>query len=71
MLMQVLVFKTNLTQPRDVRKVQPYLQVHPHIQRWNVDLQDCDNILRIETEQLQPVEIEKILLTAGYYCEAL
>ena len=54
-----------------MRKLKPYLQVHPHIQRWNVDLQDCDNILRIETEQLQPVEVEKILLTAGYYCEAL
>lgn len=69
--MQVLVFKTNLTNTHDVRKLQPYLHLHPHIQRWNVDLKDCDNILRIETEQLQPVEVEKILLTAGYYCEAL
>ena len=69
--MQVLVFKTNLTSIRHVNKVQPYLAVHPGIQRWNVDLQDCDNILRIETEQLQPVEVEKILLTAGYFCEAL
>ena len=69
--MQVLVFKTNLTNTRHVRKVEPFLQLHPHIQRWNVDLHDCDNILRIETEQLQPVEVEKILLKAGYYCEAL
>ncbi len=69
--MQVLVFKTNLTNIRHVRKVETFLEVHPHIQRWNVDLKDCDNILRIETEQLQPVEVEKILLKAGYYCEVL
>lgn len=69
--MQVLVFKTNLTNARHVGKVKPYLAAHPQIQRWNVDLQDCDNILRIETEQLPPVEVKKILLKAGYLCEEL
>lgn len=69
--MQVLVFKTNLSNSRHVRKVEPWLDVHPHIQRWNVDLKDCDNILRVETEKLNEVEVEKILVAAGYYCEAL
>jgi len=69
--MQVLVFKTNLTNTRHIRKVEPYLDVHPHIHRWNVDLHDCDNILRIETEQLPGAEIENLLLKAGYYCEEL
>ncbi len=70
-VMQVLVFKTNLTDRFHVSKVEPYLAVHPQIQRWNVDLQDCDNILRIETEQLLPVEVEKLVTQAGYYCEEL
>jgi len=68
--MQVLVFKTNLINTHCIQKVEPYLD-HPHINRWNVDLQDCDNILRIETEALQGKEIEKLLLKAGYYCEEL
>lgn len=69
--MQVLVFKTNLTDMYHVSKVEPYLAKHPHIQRWNVDLHDCDKVLRIETEQLKPVEVENILWEAGYYCEEL
>lgn len=69
--MQVLVFKTNLTTTHHIRKVEPYLDVHPHIHRWNVDLHDCDNILRIETERLPGAEIESLLLKAGYYCEEL
>ena len=69
--MQVLVFKTNLSNRRQVRKVEPWLDVHPNIQRWNVDLKDCDNILRIETEKMQELEVEKILVEAGFYCQAL
>lgn len=69
--MQVLVFKTNLTNILHIHIVEPYLAAHPQIQRWNVDLQDCDNILRIETEQLQGSDIEKIVSQAGYYCEEL
>jgi hypothetical protein len=69
--MQILVFKTNLSSSSHVRKVVPYLDVHPHIMRWNVDLHDCDKILRIEAEALPPVEVETMLLKAGYYCEEL
>ncbi len=69
--MEVLVFKTNLNNAAHISVVAPCLALHPHIQRWNVDLHDCDNILRIETEQLQGSEVENILSQAGYYCEEL
>jgi hypothetical protein len=69
--MQVLIFKTNLNSMHHIRKVEPCLNVHPYIHRWNVDLHDCDNILRIETENLQGSEIENLLINAGYYCEEL
>jgi hypothetical protein len=71
MFMQVLVFKTNLTNTLHVNKLESFLDVHPQIQRWNVDLQDCDHILRIETEKLPALEIEKMVGKAGYYCELL
>jgi hypothetical protein len=69
--MQVLVFKTNLINSHCIQQVEPQLDVHPHIHRWNVDLHDCDCILRIETEQLAGCEIESLLQQAGYYCEEL
>jgi hypothetical protein len=69
--MEVLVFKTNLTNPNRVHDVETSLDVHPNIFRWNVDLQDCDNVLRIEANDLSAKEIESILSNAGYYCEEL
>jgi hypothetical protein len=47
------------------------LYIHPNIRKWNVDLNDCDNILRIEANDLSGKEVENILLSAGYYCEEL
>jgi hypothetical protein len=69
--MEVLVFKTNLTDNTRVKDIESYLDVDPRIQRWNVDLQDCDNILRIESNGVAVTEVEKILFNAGYYCEEL
>jgi len=70
-LMQVLVFKTNLTDRRHITNVETFLNVHPQINKWNVDLHDCDNILRIEASDLKAIEVERILVSAGYYCEEL
>ena len=69
--MEVLVFKTNLTNPNRVHDVETSLDIHPNIFRWNVDLQDCDNVLRIEANDLSAKKIESILSSAGYYCEEL
>ena len=69
--MEVLVFKTNIADHNHVNHVRSYLNLHPHIYTWNVDLHDCDNILRIETNKLSGKEVEAILLQAGYYCEEL
>jgi cell fate (sporulation/competence/biofilm development) regulator YmcA (YheA/YmcA/DUF963 family) len=69
--MNILVFKTNLTNPQRISEVESTLDVHPHILRWNVDLDDCDNILRIVSQNIEAKEIEDMLLSAGYYCEEL
>ena len=69
--MEVLVFKTNLTDTKRIHDIESSLDVHPNIKRWNVDLHDCDNILRIEANDLSPKEVEELLLSAGYYCEEL
>jgi hypothetical protein len=68
---QVLVFKTNLANNRHIKKIESSLNLHPHIQEWNVDLHDCDKILRIVTEKIHPSEIEKIVFNAGYSCKEL
>ena len=68
---EILVFKTNLTDAKHIKEVESLLDVHPHIIQWNVDLNDCDNVLRIVSRNIAGAEIENILLNAGYYCEEL
>lgn len=69
--MDILIFKTNLHNPELVNQARPVLQNLPGIHRWNVDMHDCDNILRIEAQQLSARAVESRLQDAGYYCEEL
>lgn len=68
---EILVFKTNLTDAKRIEGVESLLDIHPHIIQWNVDLNDCDKVLRIVSKNIAAQEIETILLGAGYYCEEL
>lgn len=67
----ILVFKTNLSDVKRVNDVESLLKLQPHIIKWNVDLDDCDNVLRIVSRNITGAEIENILLSAGWYCEEL
>ncbi len=69
--MQILVFKTNLADPESIRNVSSSLNIHPDIMKWNVDLHDRDNVLRIVSQNIGAGEIEQLVLKAGYYCEEL
>jgi hypothetical protein len=69
--MDILIFKTNLYSPERISQIEPVLQNIKGINRWNVDIHDCDNVLRIEATELSPRSIETILQEAGYFCEEL
>lgn len=69
--MQILVFKTNLTNTRHIKKIGSSLNQHPHIKEWNVDLHDCDKVLRVVSEHIAGSEVEQIVLDAGHFCKEL
>lgn len=69
--MDILIFKTNLSHRVHINKVQPHIQQIQGIKRWNVDVQDCDHVLRIEAQEVSPRSIEQVLQSAGYYCEEM
>ena len=56
--MNILVFKTNLTDAKRISDIEPDMDVHPHIIEWNVDLHDSDNILRVVARNIIPSTIE-------------
>lgn len=68
---EVLVFKTNLSNTNRIADVESKLDIHPGIYKWNIDLNDCDFVLRIVSRNITPTEVENMVLSAGYYCEEL
>jgi hypothetical protein len=70
--MHILVFKTNLEDMGSVHHAGRLLNPMSGIHRWNVDLHDSDNILRIEADPLvTPKLVEDLLQNAGFECEEL
>jgi hypothetical protein len=69
-LMEVLVFKTNIQQADDVEKLTSTMN-DERIKRWSVDRDDCDKVLRVESDDLLPDEVMKLIRQAGYSCEEL
>ena len=67
--MEILVFKTNLSNKRLISNVEPVLNALPHIIKWNVDLNDRDNVLRVVSKNIAAKEIEEIVISAGFHCE--
>jgi hypothetical protein len=58
----VEVFKTNVTAKKDAKKIISVLQILLPLAKINFDLEDCDNILRIEDENISTTEIIEYLL---------
>lgn len=68
----VLVFKTSIHKKRHVNKLRPLLnQLMDKNGFWNFDLEDCDNILRVETQTLASTAICNVLINQGFLCEEL
>ena len=66
--MEILVFKTDITDPQQVLLIEPHLDNLQGVIRWNVDLHDCDKILRVVSDNISPRVIEQHMLEAGHRC---
>ncbi|GGM92418.1 hypothetical protein GCM10010967_27010 [Dyadobacter beijingensis] len=67
----VLVFKTNINTPRQVKSIGVTLDHCPEILKWNVDLADIDRVLRIEATHAHCGPVIELVRRAGYACEEL
>lgn len=67
--MKTLKFKTNIQCTNCLAKVTPKLNEQNEIESWNVDLQDPERTLTVNTENLEPEAIKKAVLKAGFIAE--
>lgn len=47
----IYVFKTSVKKKSEVRKLKPALSSILPAEKWNFDLDDCDRILRIDSDK--------------------
>jgi hypothetical protein len=67
----ILVFKTNIRSILDIRIVEEAISKLEGVMRWNVDRDDIDNVLRIETTHPDPAQVIDLVRGAGFLCEEL
>jgi copper chaperone len=64
--MNKYTFKTNIQCSNCLSKVSTKLNAQTEIHTWEVDLQDPNRTLTVETETLAPEDIRKAVLKAGF-----
>lgn len=70
--MKILILKTDISNASARNRVQPVFDNHPDIQKWAVDTEDIDKVLRIEaTDNLSYSEVILLMRNQNFYCKEL
>ena len=67
----VEVFKTNVAKAEQATELVSLLQQHFPSGRVTFDLEDCDRVLRIESEKIEPAQIVSLLSKHNCECSIL
>lgn len=67
----IFVFKTSVKTKKQIKALKPQIDLIFPKAKWNFDLEDCNKILRIESEENVVHEIQKLLNIHNFYCEEL
>ena len=67
----IYVFKTSVKTKKQVTKIKPHIDKILPKAKWNFDLDDCDKILRIDSEENIVFKITDLLNIHRFYCEEL
>ena len=72
LMKDLFIFKTTVTSTKEAMGLRPFLdRLLLQNGAWNFDLEDCDNILRVEAFNMHPARICELLQQHGYGCEEL
>ena len=69
--MNVLVFKTNISNYNDANQANLKLMNVFSPSDVHIDLEDCDNVLRIESNSLTNIEVVSEIKRLGFECAPL
>lgn len=67
----IYVFKTSVKTKREVNELKPHINTILPPEKWNFDLEDCDNILRVDSEEHLVLKIKDLLTIHKFDCVEL
>jgi hypothetical protein len=67
----IYIFKTFVKTKIEVKKLKPHIDKTLPNEKWNFDLNDCDRILRVDSEENIVLKITDLLNLHKIYCEEL
>ena len=71
LLFMIAVFKTNVESEYELHKLRTNLNNYIPAVKWNIDLFDCDKILRIDSKDDVNEIIVKLFNKLGFNCTVL
>jgi len=67
----IYVFKTSVQTKGQVKRLKPHLNGILPNEKWNFDLEDCDRILRIDSEENIVWKVIDLLTIHNFHCKEL
>ncbi len=67
----IFVFKTSVKTKMQIKKLKPHIDKILPNAKWNFDLEDCDKILRIDSEENISLKTIELLSINKFYCKEL
>ncbi len=67
----IFVFKTSVKTKMQLKKLKPHIDKRLPKAKWNFDLEDCDKILRIDSDENIVLITIDLLNIHSYSCEEL
>lgn len=67
----ILVFSTNIKTEKEKQTVATVLNNNLEIKKWDIDLEDIDSILRIESNTLEATQIIQMITAQDFKCSEL
>jgi hypothetical protein len=67
----IYVFRTSVKTKMQAKKLKPHIDKILPNEKWNFDLEDCDKILRIDSEENIVLKVIDLLSVHKFCCEEL
>lgn len=67
----IYVFKTSVKTKIQAKKLKPHIDKVLPNSKWNFDLDDCDKVLRVDSEENIISRIISLLHSHNFHCEEL